>query len=221
METIVFEMFPKVVKSFDIPDGELAYLSLTSKPEAVIRDRYAFQLEKYYSDKYTAYIREYKYCDLAKLNIQDKENPIVEHVFEFKAGTATSFFRGKEKENKYYRVAGKFIERVCEDFEKRIKFIDRLTGVFIGVEATAKEESIIGSYIKYDHRFKSYHKNLEKFRDSLPLSERLKKRFMMEVGSEKPFKSVKHRAESAGSYRGIDVILHLLVIKPNEKYFKN
>ena len=102
--TIINFLENEVSQKFE--QNELAYLSLTSKIEAVLRDKIAFNLHRFYREGYIV-AREWKRCDLAILDIKSK-NPIL--LIEFKA--CYSFDLITEK------VSNKYFNAIIKDYNK-------------------------------------------------------------------------------------------------------
>lgn len=222
----IIDLFPKVINSFK--ENELAYLSLTSKPERPIQDRYALLLNKEFEDKII--IKEYKRRDLVVFHNSDKlatnPNKEVDHVFEFKAGSASSFSK-KIRGGGYYHVANDFVERVAKDIANRKRDgtpnadtielnVEEITGIFIGVEVLNEIPPKFAPIFKYSSRH-----NRHLSHDEIPdLGKRMIKRFSTypEKDSVKTFNKPHHQVEEVGLFEGIRVKVHLVVVQGNPEF---
>lgn len=222
----IVDSFPTVINSFR--DKELAYLSLTSKPERPIQDRYALLLNKEFDDK--IFIKEYKRRDLVVFHdsnkLASKPNKEVDHIIEFKAGSASSFSK-KIQGGGYYKKADEFIKRVVKDIANRKREgssyadtinlgIKDLTGVFIGVEVLNKIPEKFTELFQYSSRHKRHLSHEEK----PDLTKRMVERFSIypEEDSIKAFKKPLHHVEEVGSFKGIGVKIHLVVVQGNPEF---
>jgi len=140
--------FGKVVDKLSSDDGRLAYLSLTSKPEGLIRDEFAWLLQKDLKEDDNNNListREYSRYDLAVLETSSDSDPnpkepnSIKYIFEFKACVAGDFKEG-------LKAADGFITSITKDFKKAFKAEeqlskDQVTSLLIAVEAIPKEDS--------------------------------------------------------------------------------
>lgn len=226
---LIIDSFPLVVNSFI--DKELAYLSLTSKPERPIQDRYALFLNNNKSNKDKLFIKEYKRRDIVAFNLTDglktKQNSHIEHVIEFKAGSASSFSKSSRTGN-FLKKGNEFIKRVASDIKHRkrqdttyaetldISF-DKLTCAFIGVEVLDQIPDFGVDLFQYAER---HNRHLNNFR-KLDLGNCMIKQFEeYSAGLDaKAFKNpIKHVSKDVGSFRKIRVKLHLVVVQGNPEF---
>ncbi|WP_138431919.1 hypothetical protein [Fodinibius saliphilus] len=222
----IVDLFPTVINSFR--EKELAYLSLTSKPERPIQDRYALLLNKKIDDK--VFIKEYKRRDLVVFHdngrLASKPNKEVDHVIEFKAGSASSFSK-KIQGEEYYSKANEFIGRVVKDIANRKREgssyadtlnlgIKDLTGVFIGVEVLDEIPEKFTELFQYSSRHNRHLSHEEK----PDLEKRMIERFTEYTGehSVKAFNTVLHRVEEVGSFENIRVKIHLIAVQGNSNF---
>jgi len=162
---LISKNFESITREIDTDNdgklGKLAYLSLTSKPEAIFRDEIGWMLQKklHEIDKRYVVAREFKRYDLAILKLsenQDKQEPEeLLHLIELKV-VAAGIFRDNLK------GAEEFAQLIDDDFEKRKedKDIDetKITSLAItyGVNNTIKNNQY--AFVKYAGRHNRFFK---------------------------------------------------------------
>lgn len=149
---LISDNFNKIAKeTIDDGDGKLAYLSLSSKPEAIFRDEVGWMLQKELGEKYVV-AREYKRYDLAILELSENEDEKgikkLHHLIELKV-VAAGIFRDKLK------GAEEFVQLIDDDFEKRK--VDKIpetkiTSLVITYGVNKKVPNNQYAYVKYAGR---------------------------------------------------------------------
>lgn len=226
----IIDLFPTVIKNFS--KTELAYLSLTSKPEGPIRDKYAILLHEELSNSIVVVTKEYKRRDLVVLEFinsdSNKQKPAVKHVIEFKAGSAPSF--GNKLDNSGpYKKGDEYIERIINDIRNRNKEgidigLDQFTSVFIGIEAMERISDNKLHFVKYADRHNRYFKYIEKF-GNVDLGTCIKNRFKEKTAGNnsgnKAFKKLEYKAKEVKESFEIPVKLHIVAASPNPEAFND
>lgn len=166
---LIRENFKTIAKKIDDDDGKLAYLSLSSKPEAIFRDEIGWMLQKELQevDKNYVVAREYKRYDLAVLklseNEDDKECEELHHLVELKV-IAAGAFRDELK------VARDFVQSIEDDFNKRIESdidVSKITSLVITYGVNDEIPNNKYAFVKYAGRhnalFKKDYDNSEEY----------------------------------------------------------
>jgi hypothetical protein len=117
----------------EVPTNELAYLSLTSKNEGIIRD--AFCTEFY--QKKMIFGREYKRIDAVSFS-----NAEVTDIFEF-----TSMFTADIVNENHF--ATYFVPKIINDFNKNNKYKENKPNEYIILVATHPKYKIAKTYAHY------------------------------------------------------------------------
>lgn len=213
--------FETAVANLSADTGKLAYLSLTSKPEGPIRDEYAWLLQEELEKKSKKLIsaREYSRYDLAVLKISDnpkiKNKEEINHIIEFKVGSAASF-RGDLQQ------ADKFVNRVVKDFQKGYedenKKIDlnKMTSAFIAVEPLQIIDNNQRSYIKYAPRSNMLR---EKINSTDENDFVISKKMISKFKERKELNFIDHVTSETAPFKKIQVRLHLIILGAHKQHF--
>jgi predicted house-cleaning noncanonical NTP pyrophosphatase (MazG superfamily) len=214
------ELFPTVIDNLSTKNGRLTYLSLTSKPEGPIRDEFAWILSNKLRESNPNLVsaREYSRYDLAILEIFEnpelKKAKRVEHIFEFKVGSAGNF-RDRLK------AADNFVDSVEKDFFKGLEAdpeigLTQRTGIFLAPEAIGMIENNNRPFIKYASKHNGLSKLKSKFDSENPkfIADKIRKKF-----EERDSLAVINQQQilAADTFRGLKARIHFLMITANEK----
>lgn len=153
----IHELKDIIKKSTDLfGKDELAYLSLTSKNESVIRDKIAYRL--YLDlDKYEV-AREHKRIDLAIL-----EGSKIKDIIELKSMFTFDSISNPKNKILFENKCEEYIADIFRDFEKNNKFLNKETNQYAIIIATHPKQIPNRKYeniIKYYNEISRYSKKV-------------------------------------------------------------
>lgn len=188
-------------------ENELAYLSLTSKNESVIRDKVAYKL--HLELKNSIVVKEYKRIDLAILE-GDKIKDIVELKSMY---TFDSIPRVRSKSHFKSRT-DEYMNEVIEDFHKNSRFLNENVNQYAVIIATHPKQIPNKKYkeaIQYYDKIISSTKKI----DNYTILNNTKKSLHQTFGCSQY--SIKELKLECGRAFGIDIEVYIWIVHRNKE----
>lgn len=185
-------------------ENELAYLSLTSKNESVIRDKIAYKLYSELDKSKYVISREYKTrVDLAILkNNSTKDKIELRDIIELKSMYTFDAEKGLEE----------YFQKVNHDFKKNDKLLEKNVNKYAIIIATHPKVSVstlkkkFKDVIKYYIDIKRYIEKQNSLKDSM--DEKIRNKFKMEDGY-----NIRECEINAGQAFNIEVYVYFWIIQ--------
>lgn len=199
---MVIDEIVKVIQdsSNSFGENELAYLSLTSKNELVIRDRIAYKL--HVELKNSIVVREYSVKGInSRIDLAILENDNIKDIIELKSMYTFDAVDGLDK----------FIDSVNRDFAKNSSLKNNTTNQFaivIGTHPRSLPSEKYKNFVKYYNSIKRYMKKISSDRVLIDIMDR-----KLRSAFEKDKYEVKDIIINAGNAFGVDVDICFWIIE--------
>lgn len=199
---MVIDELVKVIQdsSDSFGENELAYLSLTSKNELVIRDRIAYRLHVELKNSIVA--REYSVKGInSRIDLAILENYNIKDIIELKSMYTFDAVDGLDK----------FIDSVNRDFDKNRSLKNNTTNQFaivIGTHPRSLPSEKYKDFVKYYNSIKRYMKKISSDRVLIDKMDR-----KLRSAFEKDEYEVKDIIINAGNAFGVDVDICFWIIE--------
>lgn len=195
------ELLEVIQESRDLfGEDELAYLSLTSKNESVIRDRIAYKLHLELKDAIVT--REYKVKGVnSRIDLAILENKDIRDIIELKSMYTFDALDGLDK----------FINSVNRDFDKNSSFKNNITNQFAIMIGTHPREIPNEKYEDFVKYYSSMKRCMKQISNDKVLIDKMDRK--IRSAFEKDKYEVRDTIMNAGNVFGVDVDICFWIIE--------